>query len=591
MQPTLSPTVRSRVNLCLTVWLVICHGTEGSARVRWKPTERSGPTGPAPHYDVIVVGAGFAGLYALYRLRKAGLRVHVLDAAPAVGGTWYWNAYPGARCDVESLQYSYSFSPELDQEWQWTQRYASQPDILAYLNHVADRFDLRRDITLNARVESAAWDEAEGWITTTEGGHRVRSQFLVLATGSLSAPLLPAIPGVERFAGQSFLTQAWPREPVDFAGRHVAVIGTGSSGVQAIPEIAAQAGHLTVFQRTPNFSAPGRNRPLDTGELAAAKARYPQLRAHQRAAYGCVELEVNRRTANEMTPEQQHQELRRRWVQGGVLPLTVAFRDVYTNLASNELVQDFIRAQIRAKVDDPALAETLCPSDHPFGGKRPCVDHGYFETYNRPNVTLVNVRDNPIQEITDTGIHLTDGTHHTVDTIVYATGYDAITGALSRIDIRGRNGISLREEWTTGPRTYLGLSFAGFPNLFSVAGPGSPAVLTMMIALAEQQIDWIATCINHLNHHGVTSIEATRPAQDEWTAELERAAHTAIAYTLTKNSYYNGANVPGKPQSFAIYVAGMPTYRRHCDNSADSGYTGFDLTHKDDIATAVAEPA
>ncbi|WP_071288154.1 flavin-containing monooxygenase [Mycolicibacterium llatzerense] len=532
-------------------------------------------------FDVVVIGAGFAGLYALHRLRGLGLSVRVLEAAGGIGGTWHWNAYPGARCDVESYQYSYSFSAELDQEWTWSERYAGQPEILAYIEHVADRFDLRRDIQLNTRVDAATFDEARStWSVATEAGERFEATYVIFATGSLSAPLAPPFPGVHRFSGESYMTQTWPHEPIDFAGKRVAVIGTGSSGVQLIPVVAERAGHLTVFQRTPNFSAAGRNRRLHPDELAAIKDNYPAHRDQQRASNGGVVLDINRRPAAEMTPAAQRTELEKRWAAGGMLPLTVAFADVLTDPDTNKIVQEFLRDKIVDRVSDPTIAELLSTTNHPFAGKRPCVDHGYFETFNRDNVTLVSIRDNPIAEITGTGVRMSDGTHHEFDMICYANGYDAITGALHRIDIRGRGSLSLREQWAAGPRTYLGLGFAGFPNLFSVAGPGSPAVLAMMIGLAEHNVDWITECIDSMRARAVTTIEPRPQSQGRWTDHVAQTADAVYAYRTAEGSYYKGANVPGKPHTFAIYVGGMRRYRRACDYETTNGYPGFILGAK-----------
>lgn len=528
-------------------------------------------------YDVIVVGAGFAGLYALHRLRALGFRVLVVEAGDGIGGTWFWNAYPGARCDVESMEYSYSFSPELDQEWEWSERYAAQPEILRYIEYVADRFDLRRDVRLDTRIARAHYHENTArWTLTTVDGPELSCRFVIFATGSLSAPLAPTFPGVESFSGKSYMTQTWPREPVDLRGKRVALIGTGSSGVQVLPEVAKQAAHVTVFQRTPNFSAPGHNRPLSADDIAQMKAVYTQHRAAQRDSYGGVVLDVNRRLGTEMTAQECQAELEKRWARGGVLGLTVAFRDVATDAKTNGVVQDFIRDKIRDRVEDPKVAELLCPDDQMFGSKRPCVDHGYFEAYNRDNVTLVSVRDNPIVAITPTGPELRDGSNYEVDVIIYANGYDAISGALSRIDIRGRDERSLRDEWVNGPRTYLGLAMAGFPNLFSIAGPGTPAVLAMMIGLAEQNVDWVADCLTDLRTRAIDEIEASFPAQDKWTEQVQGIADSIETYR-TANSYYVGANVPGKPRAFPIYVGGMQRYRATCDQVAQTGYPGFEL--------------
>jgi cation diffusion facilitator CzcD-associated flavoprotein CzcO len=539
----------------------------------------SGNGGGAPAaYDAIVVGAGLAGLYTLYRLREQGLSVRVLEAAPAIGGTWYWNAYPGARCDVESMDYSYSFSHDLEQDWTWTEKYPSQPEILAYINHVADQFDLRPNIQLDTRVESATYDELESrWDVVTEGGERFRSQFCVFATGCLSAPLKPKFDGIDDFQGEWHMTQAWPHTDVDFTGKRVAVVGTGSSGVQSIPVIAEEAGHVTVFQRTPNFSVPGRNRPLESDEVAERKSNYREHREKQKWSGAGIPLEVGP-NALEVTEAERIAEMEKRWAYGGAPIFNTSFADIMTNIKSNEVVQDFVRDKIRAKVDDPELADLLCPTDHPFAAKRLCVDHGYFETFNRDNVDLVNIRPNPIREITATGLRLEDGTEYEADIIVFAIGYDAMSGSLLRVDIRGKGGVSLRDEWAHGPRTYLGLGMAHFPNLFTVTGPGSPAVLAVMIVAIEQHVDWIADCIAFLRGHGIEAIEPTLKAQEQWMEHVTEVANSTV-FPLAKNSYYVGANVPGKPKVFAIYVGGLDNYRRKCDEVAENAYDGFALSH------------
>ena len=533
--------------------------------------------GAVERFDALVVGAGFAGLYMLYRLRQLGLSACVLEAADDIGGTWYWNAYPGARCDVESLQYSYSFSPELDQEWDWTERYAGQPEILRYIYHVADRFDLRRDVRLRHRVVRARFEPAgPHWDVEVDDGSRFVAPYCIMATGSLSAPLPPPFPGVDTFEGDWYMTQAWPHESVQFEGKRVALVGTGSSGIQVVPVVAEQAAHLTVFQRTPNFSIPARNRPLTADEIAERKATYPEYREQARWSPSGLIQPVNYRKSSEMTDDEKTAELTDRWNGGGALSFLASFRDVMFSAETNEFVQDFVRDRIREAVDDPKVADLLCPADHPFGAKRPCVDHGYFEAFNRPNVTLVDIRANPIARIDPRAIVLEDGTEHAVDLIVYAVGYDALSGALLRIDVEGRDGLRLPDVWADGPRTYLGLGIAGFPNLFTVVGPGSPSVLVMMIAAIEQHVDWIAACITHLRRNGLATIEPTAEAQDEWMAEVDQLANLSL-YPQATNSYYMGANVPGKPQGFTIYIGGLHRYRRRCDEVASDGYRGFVL--------------
>lgn len=529
-------------------------------------------------FDVLIVGAGFSGLYTLHRFRERGYSVRVLEAADGIGGTWYWNAYPGARCDAESIDYSYSFSPELEQEWNWTERYAAQPEILRYVEHVVDRFDLRRDIRTGARVVSAAYDEDDArWDVGIESGERFRCRYLIFATGGLSAPLEPPFPGVERFAGESYRTQVWPHEPVDLAGKRVAVVGTGSSGVQLIPVVAEQADRVTVFQRTANFSVPGRNRRLGDDELAQLKGEYPTIRAAQRNSHAGLNLHGIDRASTELTEREQRDRLEEQWALGGAFEMAVAFTDVALDMHANGLVAEFIREKIREKVGDPGLAELLSPRDHPFVGKRPCVDHGYFETFNRDNVELVDIRTDPIAEITPTGIRLTSGAEHEADVIVYANGYDAITGAMNRIDIRGRGGKSLRELWSDGPRTYLGYGVAGFPNLLMVGGPGSPSILVMAIALAEQQVEWLLDCLDHLRDKGIEEFEPTEEAQNAWTEVVAQIAAMIPAYSQTESSYYNGANVPGKPRGYPMFMGGWVLYRQICDDVAAKGYAELTL--------------
>jgi cyclohexanone monooxygenase len=525
--------------------------------------------------DVVIVGAGIAGLYQLHSLRERGFDAVVLEAAPDVGGTWYWNAYPGARCDVESMSYSYSFSPELDQEWVWTERYAAQPEILSYLRHVADRFDLRRSIRFGVRVASAHWnDEHELWTLTGESGEVVRARACVFATGTLSAPLSPPFEGVGDFAGESYQTQLWPHHDVSFAGKRVGVVGTGSSGVQSIPVIAATAAHVTVFQRTANFSIPTRNRPLSAEEIAERKADYDSHRAAQRRAQSGYPLHVSEVSASELSAEEQAAELERRWAIGGAPVFNWSFNDVTTSVETNTLVSDFVRQKIRATVADPATAELLVPTDHPIVAKRLIADTGYFESFNRPNVDLVDVRTNPIRRVRENGIELHDGTVHELDTVVWAIGYDAISGPLLRIDVTGRAGRRLRDEWASGPSAYLGLMIAGFPNLFLVTGPGSPAVLAVMTVAIEHHVEWITATLTHLRAVHGTTIEADHVAQREWMHHVDEIAAGTV-FPLAGNSYYLGANVPGKPRAFSLYAGGQKRYRDEVDAIVRNGYAGF----------------
>lgn len=527
-----------------------------------------------PDVDVVVVGAGFAGLYALHKLRSNGLRVRVFEAGPDVGGTWYFNRYPGARCDVESVDYCYSFSDALQREWDWSEKYATQPEILAYINWVADRLDLRRDITLNARVNSAVLDEAQlRWTVTTETGERVTARFCVMATGPLSAAMTPPFPGLDTFAGQVYHTAAWPHEPVDFTGKRVAVIGTGSSGIQSIPIIAEAASQLYVFQRTPNYSVPAGNRPLSDSDRAEVKAHYAERRPMSWRSGGGSPHVAHPKLTMEATPEERREAFEKRWELGGVL-FSKTFADQMIDPVANEEARKFYEEKVRAVIDDPVLADLLIPNDHPIGTKRICTDSNYFQTFNRPNVKLISVRKTPIMPIDATGINTTDA-HYDLDAIVLATGFDAMTGALAKIDIVGRDGRRLSDDWSGGPRTYLGLGVDGFPNLFLVSGPGAPAVLANMVLHAEANVNWIADCIAYLDAHDYTAVEATTDAVDDWGAECARRADATL---FTKaDSWYLGANVPGKPRVFMLFVGGFGVYLDICAEVANAGYKGFSL--------------
>jgi cyclohexanone monooxygenase len=530
---------------------------------------------PERHLDAVVVGAGFAGLYMLHRLRGLGFSARVFEAGDGVGGTWYWNRYPGARCDVESMDYSYSFSDELQQEWTWSERYAAQPEILRYINHVADRFDLRRDIQLSTRVTSATFDEVAGrWTVETDRGDRVSARFCVMATGCLSTTQVPKIPGLDAFRGPRYHTGHWPHEGVDFTGRRVGVIGTGSSAIQSIPIIAEQAAHLFVFQRTPNFSIPAHNAPLDREFERRVKAGYAEFRRQARESRVGFVVERSDASALAVTDDERRYQYEKRWRRGG-LGFTATFADLLTNAEANETAAEFCRERIRKVVRDPAVAEVLVPRDYPVGTKRMCVDTRYYETFNRPNVTLVDIRRSPIETVTPDGLRTRDGAY-AFDSLVLATGFDAMTGALLAVDIRGRAGRTLREAWAEGPRTYLGLAIAGFPNLFTITGPGSPSVLSNMIVSIEQHVDWIADCLAHLSAHGHATIEATATAQEGWVSHVNEVGHATL-YPRA-NSWYMGANVPGKPRVFMPYIGGVGAYRQICDDVAAKGYEGFALT-------------
>jgi len=527
-------------------------------------------------FDVVVVGAGFAGMYMLHRLRGLGFSTRVLEAGNGVGGTWYWNRYPGARCDIESMQYSYQFSDELQQEWEWTERYAAQPEILRYANHVAERFDLRRDIEFDSRVRSAVYDDRSGrWTLETDSGRsgrRYSASYCVMATGCLSSPNNPRFPGMEHFEGPTYHTGQWPHEGVDFTGKRVAVIGTGSSAIQSIPIIAEQAAHLFVFQRTPNYAIPAHNAPLDPEYQRDFKARYPEFRARAKQMPTGVAFDYRDVSALEATPEERQEEYEKRWGRGG-LAFLGGFKDLLFVKEANDTAAEFVRARIREKVQDPEVAELLCPTNI-IGCKRLCVDIGYYETYNRPNVTLIDVSREPVEEITANGVRAR-GEEVAVDAIVLATGFDAMTGALLKIDIRGRGGLALAEKWNGGPRTYLGLCSAGFPNLFMITGPGSPSVLTNMIPSIEQHVDWIANCLAHLREEGFAEIEPTIEAEDAWVQHVNDVADLSLRSTCS--SWYIGANVPGKPRVFMPYIGGFPAYVKKCEEVAAEGYAGFEL--------------
>jgi cation diffusion facilitator CzcD-associated flavoprotein CzcO len=523
--------------------------------------------------DLVIVGAGFAGLYMLHRARAMGLSARVFEAGSGVGGTWYWNRYPGARCDVESMEYSYQFSDALQQEWNWTERYAAQPEILRYAEHVADRFDLCRDIRFDTRVRAAAFDEPHGhWVIETDDGARTAATWCVMATGCLSSTNVPDFDGLDRFRGARYHTGNWPHEGVDFTGLRVGVIGTGSSAVQSIPLIARQAVHLFVFQRTPNYVVPAHNGPLDPRVREEIKANYPALRARAKQNRTGQLYPINRQSALEVTSEERAREYQARWERGG-LGFIGAFADLLIDPQANDTAASFIRHKIREIVRDPAVAETLSPRSV-VGCKRLCIDSGYFETFNRPNVSLVDVSQAPIERITEDAI-IVDGRDYAVDAIVFATGFDAMTGTLQRIDIRGRGGRRLQDKWAAGPRTYLGLSIAGFPNLFVVTGPGSPSVLSNMLPSIEQHVEWIAECIGSTRARGRGQIEPAEAAEDAWVAHVNAVADATLFPSC--NSWYLGANIPGKPRVFMPYL-GFPAYVRKCVEEAAAGYQSFTLS-------------
>ena len=545
------------------------------------PDASHGPSS-SRELDVAIVGGGLGGLYAIHRLRGLGLKVRAYEAGSGVGGTWFWNRYPGARCDVESLEYSYSFSDELQQDWKWPERYGNQPEILQYINHVADRFDLRRDVELNTRIVSALFDSKAGlWTLRTDKGEEVRARYCVMAAGNLSTPRVPDFKGIGDFKGKWYHSGLWPHEGVDFTGLRVGVVGTGSSGVQMIPLIARQAKHLTVFQRTANFSLPARNGPMEPERESRHKADYP---ARRRAAYDTPfaigGYPKPTKSALEATPEERNAAYEAKWQEGGSISYLYAYTDLLVNKEANDTASEFVRNKIRGIVKDPATAELLAPKDHPIGTKRLCLDTGYYETYNRPNVTLVDVRSDPIAEITPTGLR-TGKQAFELDAIVFATGFDAMTGALREIDIRTTDGAVLADKWAGGPLTYLGLMVAGFPNMFVVTGPGSPGVKTQMIASIEQHVDWIAGCLDHLHKQQLDRIEPAEQAESAWVHHVNQVADSTL-YPLA-NSWYVGANIPGKPRVFMPYVGGFDRYKRRCDEIAAKGYEGFTLSRHEDV--------
>ena len=524
--------------------------------------------------DAIVVGGGLGGLYALRRLREIGLTARAFEAGSGVGGTWFWNRYPGARCDVESMEYSYAFDDELQQEWKWPERYGTQSEILRYINHVADRFDLRRDVILNTRVTSAVFDPASNtWTVRTDTGHVARAPFCIMATGNLSTPRVPDFKGINTFKGRWYHSGLWPHEGVDFSGLRVGVIGTGSSGVQMIPLIATQAEHLHVFQRTANFSLPARNGPLDPEIEATHKSEYPARRtAAYDTPFGIAGFPPPVKAALEATPEEREAKYEAKWAEGGSISFLYSYTDLLVNKAANDTASEFVRNKIRSIVRDPAVAELLAPKDHPIGTKRLCLDTNYYETYNRDNVTLVDVRSSPIQEITPAGVK-TEDAEYELDTIVFATGFDAMTGALREIDIRVGNGPTLAEKWAGGPLTYLGLMVSGFPNMFTITGPGSPSVKTQMIVAIEQHMDWIGDCLATMRARGMHRIEPRPEAERDWVQHVNDVADGTL-YPLA-NSWYMGVNIPGKPKVFMPYVGGFAGYKNKCDAVAANDYEGF----------------
>ncbi|RUZ77966.1 NAD(P)/FAD-dependent oxidoreductase [Mesorhizobium sp. M7A.F.Ca.US.006.01.1.1] len=526
-------------------------------------------------HDVVIVGAGFAGLYALYRMKEMGLSAIVLERGDGIGGTWHWNRYPGARCDVESLQYSYSFSDEVQQEWKWSERFASQGEILRYIHFVADKFGLRKFVELNTGVVAATYDDDDAmWTTRTADGRLLRTRYIIFATGCLSVPIEPDIPGLDRFAGNIYRTSTWPKTPVDFTGRRVAVVGTGSSGIQAVPVIALEARHLFVLQRTPNYSIPGRNSPMDQEYEADWKRNYAQRRQAALQTRSSNLFNAGTIPGREVSAEDREREFERRWEAGG-LGFTYCYPDITMDPDVNKHASEFVRRKVAQKVKDPKVAASLVPTEYGIGGRRLCVDNGYYETFNRDNVTMVDLRNEPLLGMTQGGFATQRGEYE-IDDLVLATGFDAFTGALNRIDVRGRAGVSLREKWADGPANYLGLTVTGFPNMFTVTGPGSPSVLSNVVISIQQHVDWITECLEFLRQHGRTTIEAKPESEEAWGRHIAGIAEgTLISKT---KSWYTGTNVTGKTNRYFLYMGGTVRYLQEINQAGrESGYSGFTI--------------
>lgn len=529
-----------------------------------------------PEVDAVIIGAGFSGLYMLHRLREQGYTTRTFEAANGVGGTWYWNRYPGARCDSESHYYCYSFSDEIRREWKWSCRYPAQPEILEYLNFAADRLDLKKDIDFNTRVTGASYDEAtHSWQVRTDKGETVRARFLITGVGNTSTPARPDIPGLDEFKGKIYHTALWPHEGVDFSGQKVGLIGTGSSGIQSTPLIAEQAAHLTVFQRTANYSVPARNYELSDEMRQAQNEKFEELRKLTLNSPIGMPFEHPQFSALELSPEERRAKMDELWDIGGFRFMFTSFTDIVTDAEANAVVADYIEAKIREKVIDPAKADVLCEFNHPVGTKRPPIDTNYYETFNRDNVSIVSIRKNPIRKATADGLVLANGDHYPLDTIVFATGFDTVTGTIIKLNIQGKNGQTLADKWADGPAAYLGLCSAGFPNLFMITGPGSPAILTNFPVCIEQHVDWIIDAMNHMRDTGTIEIEASPEAEQQWVRQISEDVEDTLFHTI--DSWYMNSNIPGKPRVFTAYFPGMHTYADICEDVAKEGYKGFEL--------------
>jgi cation diffusion facilitator CzcD-associated flavoprotein CzcO len=544
---------------------------------RQQDSKQVGADERANDLDAVIVGAGFAGLYALHKLRdEMGLSARVFEAGDGVGGTWYWNRYPGARSDSSSWIYCYSFDEELRQEWRWSERYPQQEEMLGYLEHVSDRFDLNPDIQLGTRVTDATFDEETNrWEVRTDAGDVVSARFIVAALGALSAANVPDIPGMETFDGERYHTAEWPKEGVDFTGKRVGVIGTGATGIQVATELAEQVEHLTVFQRTPNYALPLGNHPLDAEFRQQYKENYEEIWEWVRHNFSGHDYDPIEKNTNEATPEERDRAYQERWDRGGFGLWLGNYDDILEDREANNAVSEWVRQKIRERIDDPETAEKLTPTDHAFGTKRVPLENGYYEIFNQDNVDLVDVKETPIEGITPTGVR-TEGGEYEFDALVFATGFDAMTGPYNKIDIRGRDGELLRDKWAEGPRTYLGLMSAGYPNLFAITGPQSPSVLTNMPVAIEQHVDYISGVIGHMQDNGLEAVEPTREAEDEWVDHSQEVAHATLLPESA--TWYMGANIPGKPQVFLPYLGGLGPYREKCDEIATNGYEGFAFT-------------